>query len=54
MGQVIKVWTSGMNGAKALKSEEMYEEAIVNFELMRRIFPGERAISKLMPLTAHW
>jgi hypothetical protein len=54
MGRIIPTWKAGMLGAKALKHEVMYEEAIVNLEIMRAFWSGEQAIMKLVPLTSHW
>lgn len=54
MGKIIETWMVGIEGAKALKSEEIYRKAIANFELMQALYPGERAIMRLIPLTAHW
>jgi transcriptional regulator with XRE-family HTH domain len=54
MNHIIHVWTVGMQGAQALRSEIRYGEAITNFEIMRVLWPSEQAIMKLLPLTAHW
>jgi transcriptional regulator with XRE-family HTH domain len=54
MENTIKAWIASMEGANALKSEQKYRDAIDNFELMRRIYPGEDAIRKLIPQTVHW
>jgi hypothetical protein len=54
MEQIITAWTAGMERAQALKSEESYEKAMTNFEIMRTFWPNEQAIIKLLPLTAHW
>jgi transcriptional regulator with XRE-family HTH domain len=54
MYQITHIWKMGMMGAKALKHEGRYEEAITNFEIMRAFWPSERNIVELLPLTAHW
>jgi hypothetical protein len=54
MEGVITAWTAGIKGAKALKSEGRYVDAIANFEIMRVIYAGERRIDELLPLTKHW
>jgi len=54
MGQIIRVWTASMEGAKVLRGEQKYRNAMTNFAIMRALYPGERAIRELMPLTSHW
>jgi hypothetical protein len=54
MEHIIAVWTMGMEGAKALKSEARYRVAIANFEVMHIIWPNEPRIMELFPLTEHW
>ena len=54
LGKIIATWQVGMEGAKAYKNEIMYQEAIANFEIMKVLYPGEQAITKLVPLTEHW
>jgi len=54
MGRIIHVWKVAMQGAKALKSEVRYQDALTNFEVMRILWPREDRIMKLVPLTAHW
>jgi hypothetical protein len=54
MEHIIHVWTAGMEGATSLRNEQRYNEAIANFEIMKVLYPGEQAISKLVPLTEHW
>ena len=54
MKHIIRAWTVAIEGAKALKSEQRYRDAMANLAVMRKLYPGERAILKLVPLTAHW
>jgi transcriptional regulator with XRE-family HTH domain len=54
MERIISVWMAGMKGAKTLKNEQRYNEAIANFEGMRFIWPDEERIIELFPLTEHW
>jgi transcriptional regulator with XRE-family HTH domain len=54
MKHIIRTWTAGMKGAKSLRHEVRYQEAIANFERMRGLWPSESAIKKLLPLTSHW
>jgi hypothetical protein len=52
--EIIRVWTAAMEGAQAIRSEGVYRKAMTNFEIMRAFWPSERAIMKLLPMTAHW
>jgi transcriptional regulator with XRE-family HTH domain len=54
MGKIITAWTAAIERAKAIRHEAMFQEAVDNFEAMRRLWSRERAILKLIPLTAHW
>lgn len=54
MDYVIKTWKAAIEGAKILKSEQRYRDALSNFEIMKVLYPGEQAIMKLAPLTEHW
>ncbi len=54
MERIISVWTAGMQGAKALKDEMLYNEAMTNFEGMQIVWPGEKRITELRPLTEYW
>jgi len=54
MGQIIKAWTVGMEGAQTLRHDVRYQEAMTNFAIMKALWPNEEAIRKLTPLTSHW
>jgi hypothetical protein len=54
MDRVIATWTVAIESARELKSERLYSNAMANFEGMRILWSGERAIAQLFPLTAHW
>jgi hypothetical protein len=54
MKHVIRAWTAAMEGAKALKSEQAYRDAMANLAFMQKLWPGEQAIRKLLLLTTHW
>jgi hypothetical protein len=54
MKHIIHAWKASMNEAQNLKHERLYEEAMINFEVMRSFWRGEDAIKKLLPLTSHW
>jgi hypothetical protein len=52
--KIVKFWKIAIEGAKALRAEEKYRQAITNFEMMKMLYPREQAIRKLIPLTEHW
>ena len=54
MKRIISAWQIGMQGAQTLKDETRYQEAMTNFEIMRALWPREKAITELVPLTSHW
>ena len=54
MKHIVRAWKAGMNEAQTLKHERLYEEAMINLEVMRSLWRGEDVIRKLMPLTSHW
>lgn len=54
MEQVIHFWTAGIKGAKALKSEKNFGEAVALYDLMEIIWFGEKRIADLRELTEHW
>lgn len=54
MEKAIHLWVAGIEGAKALKNEQRFSEALTNYELMQAIWPGERRIHDLRAHLAHW
>lgn len=52
--KVIHFWTAGIEGAKALKSEERFNESIANYELMAVVWPDEPRIVNLRDYLVHW
>jgi tetratricopeptide (TPR) repeat protein len=54
MKHIIRAWTAAIKGAKALKSEQRYRDAMTNFAAMWSRWRREDAIKRLIPLTAHW
>jgi hypothetical protein len=54
MGQIVKAWTTAMQGARERHDEVIYDEAMTNFAVMRALWRNEDAIKQLMPLTSHW
>ncbi len=47
-------WNAGIQGAKALQSEQRFNEAIAAYDIMEAIWPHEKDIKGLQPLTVHW
>lgn len=54
MEKVVHHWTAGSEGARALKHEQAFSQAVANFEALEDAFPGEKRIQELRPLTVHW
>jgi tetratricopeptide (TPR) repeat protein/transcriptional regulator with XRE-family HTH domain len=54
LGECITLWTTAIEGAKDLQSEQRYNEAIALYETMECIWPGESCIVELRPLIVHW
>jgi hypothetical protein len=50
----LRLWTEGINGARALHSEQRYREALLAYEIMQSLWPGEDDIRALRDLAAHW
>jgi transcriptional regulator with XRE-family HTH domain len=50
----INHWTKGIEGAKALQSEQRFQEALLAYAAMRAAWPGEKAIKDLRELIVHW
>jgi tetratricopeptide (TPR) repeat protein len=54
MEQTVKVWTTAIEEAKTLQSEQRFNEALHIYDHMEMTWPGERRIEELRALTAHW
>ncbi len=52
--KTLHLWTAGMDGAIALRSELKFNEALSNYELMEAIWPGEKRIAELRDHIVHW
>jgi transcriptional regulator with XRE-family HTH domain len=50
----LRLWTEGINGAKALHSEQRYREALLAYEIMQSLWGGENDIRALRELAVHW
>lgn len=49
----IDLWTAGMQGARALRSEQWFNEACIAYAAMRGAWPTEKRIKSLQELTIH-
>jgi len=47
-------WVQGIEGAKQLRSEQRFDEAITAYATMRAIWPGEHHIKELQAYITHW
>src|SRR5579859_7595334 len=54
MERSIHFWKAGITGARALQSEQRFSEALVGYEIMEAVWPGEKTIKGLQELTVHW
>jgi transcriptional regulator with XRE-family HTH domain len=50
----LRLWTEGINGARALHSEQRFREALLAYEIIRGIWADEEDIKALRDLTVHW
>lgn len=50
----IKLWAAGIQGAKALQSEQRLSEALTAYEMMEAVWSSEPRIQELRALTGHW
>lgn len=54
MEKAIHFWQAGIEGAKKLRSEQRFNEALANYELMEAIWSGEPRIASLHDQIVHW
>lgn len=47
-------WIQGIEGAKALQSEQRFAEAITAYAAMRAVWPGEQRVKELRDRIIHW
>ena len=50
----ISLWKAGIQGAKALQSEQRFAEALSAFEMMECVWSGEKRVEELRGLMGHW
>lgn len=54
MDESIRFWTTGVEGAKALRSEATFSESIALYDGLKIAFPGEQRILSLRNQLVHW
>lgn len=54
MHKVIHLWVATVEGAKTIKSEERFTEALATYELMETVWPDEPRIKNLRDHIVHW
>jgi hypothetical protein len=54
MEKTIHFWTAGIEGAKTLKSEQRFNEAVHAYEVIEYVWPNEARITELRDLINHW
>ncbi len=54
MAKVIHFWTAGIQAARAIHSEQRFNEALTAYEVMQYLWPDEKRIQDLRDLTEHW
>jgi transcriptional regulator with XRE-family HTH domain/tetratricopeptide (TPR) repeat protein len=52
--QSVHIWKAAMQGAKALKSEQRYSEALRAYDIMEALWSDDKRIKELRELTPHW
>ena len=50
----IKLWTAGIKGAIALRSEQRLSEARTAYDIIQALWSGDRRIKELRDLLVHW
>lgn len=52
--KTIHFWTTAMEGARALRSDFYFQEALATYELLEVVWPGEQRIADLRDHIMHW
>ena len=50
----VKLWTTGIQGAKAIQSEQRFNEAVLAYEIMEALWSTDKDIIDLRGLIVHW
>jgi tetratricopeptide (TPR) repeat protein len=54
MERTLFFWQAAIQGASTLQSEQRFQEALLGYEIMRSVWPGEKRIVGLRDLVVHW
>ena len=54
MEKIIHVWVAGIEGARVLKNEQRFNEAVTTYTFMDVIWPNEPRIAELHDHIIHW
>ncbi len=54
MERTLHCWQAAIQGAHTLQSEQRLSEALVSYEVMQSVWPGEKRITGLRDLAVHW
>jgi len=52
--QIVPLWMAGMQGARNLRSEQRYGEALMAYSIMEALWSDDPRIRDLRDLTGHW
>ena len=54
MERTLHFWTTAIEGARTLQSEQRYNEALAAYDIMEAVWPNEKPIRELRDFTLHW
>jgi transcriptional regulator with XRE-family HTH domain/tetratricopeptide (TPR) repeat protein len=54
MERTLHFWTTAIEGARALQSEQRYNEALAAYDVMEAVWPNEKRVRALRDFTLHW
>lgn len=52
--QTLFYWQAGIQGARTLRSEQRFNEALLSYHIMEALWPGDKSILDLHNLVVHW
>jgi transcriptional regulator with XRE-family HTH domain/tetratricopeptide (TPR) repeat protein len=50
----MNLWKAGIQGAVALHSEQRFQEAVMAYNIMQALWPGDKRIKEIRDLARHW
>jgi hypothetical protein len=50
----INLWRAGIQGTVALRSEQRFQEAVMAYNIMQALWPGDTRIKEIRDLARHW